>query len=137
MRKTLPSFKTSASFPGAAGCTGAELSNHSSESIIRIKVPIDGKQVAGRHPGAASLVRSNMEGPSFHSRIFSLKKGCKEESEEMPVNQTSQCYRTVTGSLLSSHSLCEGTSSSCQASAATVTNPRLKSIFEKIKYAQG
>ena len=75
----MPPFKTSASFLRAAGSVGAELSNCSSESIIRIKVPTDEKQVAARHPGAVlpSLVR-NRVGPGLHSRIFSFQRGHKE-----------------------------------------------------------
>lgn len=75
----MPPFKTSASFLSAVGCVGTELSNCSSESIIRIKVLTDEKQVATRDPGAAfpSPVR-NRVGPGLRSRIFSLTKGLRE-----------------------------------------------------------
>lgn len=88
----MPPFKTSASFPCAVGCAGAELSNCSSESISGIKVATDEKQVAARHPGAAfpSLVRNRMVGPALHSRIFSFKKRHKEK--EMSVRKNSQSY---------------------------------------------
>lgn len=66
----MPPLKTSASFLSAVGCVGAVLSNCSSESIIRIKVPKDEKQVAARHPGAAfpSFVRNRIVDPALRSR---------------------------------------------------------------------
>ena len=75
----MPPLQTS-SFPSTVGCVGAELSNCSSESIIRIKVPIDEKQVAARPPRAAfpSSGRNGMVGSALHSRMVSFKKGRKE-----------------------------------------------------------
>ena len=74
----MPPFKMPASSLRAVGCVGAELSDRSSEYIIRIKVPVDEKQVTPRDPGAAfpSLVRKRA-GPGLHSRIF-FKRQCKE-----------------------------------------------------------